>query len=105
MKDSGVKVPYIFVADDAFGLKPHMMKPYSEQELAVYFAKFIFDYTLSRARRIMENPFGIMASRFRMFRRPMIANVKKACAALHNFFMKTTNANSVKPVLPCKLRR
>ena len=25
---SGVKFPYVFVADDAFGIKPHMMKPY-----------------------------------------------------------------------------
>ena len=27
---SGVKYPYVFVANDAFGLKPHMMKPYPE---------------------------------------------------------------------------
>ena len=31
---SGVKFPYVFVADDAFGLKPHMMKPYPGQKLA-----------------------------------------------------------------------
>ena len=41
-----------------------------------------------------------MASRFRIFRRPMIANINKVvkvtkvCVALHNFLLKTNNANS-----------
>ena len=81
-----------------FGLKPHMMKPYPGQKLTV--VQIIFNHRLSRARRVIENAFGIMVSRFRIFRRPMIANVDKVLkvtktrVALHNFLMKTNIANS-----------
>lgn len=43
-------VPYVIVADDAFALKPNIMKPFSGR--------------LSRARRCIENAFGIMSKRF-----------------------------------------
>ncbi|XP_065675624.1 uncharacterized protein LOC136091841 [Hydra vulgaris] len=70
-------LPYVLVADDAFGLK-----------------------RLSRARRVIENTFGIATSRFRIFRRPIIANLEKvilitqAIVALHNFLMKKRSANN-----------
>ena len=87
------KFPYPFVADEAFALKSYMLRPYSRGgELNMQ--EVIFNYRLSRARRIIENSFGILASRFRIFRRPIIAatqNVKfytKASIALHNFLIE-----------------
>ena len=83
-------LPYVLVADDAFGLKNHM-KPYLFHNLSM--EKTIFNYRLSRARRVVENVFGIATSRFRVFRRPIIAKVDKvvtttkAIVALHNFLM------------------
>ena len=68
-------LPYVLVGDDAFGLKPHMMKPYPHQNLPVN--QRVFNYRLSRARRVVENAFGISASRFRIFRRPIIAKVRE----------------------------
>ena len=68
-------LPYMFVADDAFGLKRHLMKPFPSQNLSL--DKRIFSYRLSSARRIIENTFGVAASRFRIFRRPIIANAEK----------------------------
>ena len=86
-----IKCPYILVADEAFPLKAYLMKPYPREVLAI--KERIFNYRLSRARRIIENSFGILAARCRIFRRPIIAkeevviNVTKAATALHNFLM------------------
>ena len=58
----GVKeLPYVFVADDAFALKKNVMKPYPQSGLTQ--DKRVYNYRLSRARRIVENLFGIIASR------------------------------------------
>ena len=84
-------LPFVFIGDDAFGLKPHMMKPYPLQNLPI--DKRVFNYRLSRARRVVENVFGIAASRFRVLRRPIIGQVDKvikitkAIVSLHNFLM------------------
>ena len=68
-------LPYVFVADNAFGLKNHMMKPYLFHNLSMEIK--IFNYRLLRARRVVENAFGIATSCFRVFRRPIIAKVNK----------------------------
>ena len=99
VNDTGVKFPYVFAADDAFVLKLNTMKPQPGQKLTI--VRLIFIYRLSRAKKVIENAFGIFSSRFRIFRRPMIANVyevvkvTKACVAPHFFLMKTNNATVI----------
>ena len=55
-------LPYMIAADDAFPLKEYIQKPYSQVGLTR--EKRIFNYRLSRTRRIVENTFGILANRF-----------------------------------------
>ena len=56
---------YCLVGDDAFPLKTYLIKPYNSVPLTK--EEKIFNYRLSRARRIVENIFGILVSRFRIF--------------------------------------
>lgn len=85
------RMPYIIVGDDAFALKPNLMKPYPERGLTL--EKRIFNYRLSRARRVVENAFGILANRFRVLLNPINLSVDNVeiithtCALLHNFLL------------------
>lgn len=84
-------MPYVLVADDAFALRPNVMKPHSHRGLNMM--QRVFNYRLSRARRIIENVFGIMSARFRVLRKPIHLDAKKtkkvtlACCVLHNYLL------------------
>lgn len=84
-------VPYFLLGDEAFALHQNLMKPYPHR--SAMGDEKVFNYRLSRARRIVENAFGILSARFRILLRPMemdIANAKlvvQACLILHNFLM------------------
>ena len=86
---SRVLAPFVFVADEAFPLLTNLMRPYPGKNLDE--AKAVFNYRLSRARRIIENSFGILAARWRIFRRPNLGQPEhvirytQAAIALHNF--------------------
>lgn len=64
-------LPYTIVADAAFPLKTYLLKPYSKVKLVNNDANKIFNYRLSRARRTVENAFGILRARFRVFQGPL----------------------------------
>jgi hypothetical protein len=81
-------MPYFLIGDDAFALKTWMMKPFSTRRLTVQ--ERIFNYRLSRARRIVENAFGILANRFRVILSTIhmeperVTGLVMACVCLHN---------------------
>ena len=93
---AGHLLPYVIVGDEIFGLKTWLMKPYSGRGLTKESA--IFNYRLSRCRRTIENAFGILAARWRIFRKPIRAapenddSFVKACLCLHNYLILTGNA-------------
>lgn len=81
-------MPYYIVADDAFALRTWMMKPFSKRLMTD--CERIFNYRLSRARRIVENAFGILAHRFQCLlttlkQKPAnVISIVLACTCLHN---------------------
>ena len=56
---------HCFVADEAFPLRPDMMKPYPRGQHGTKIPEdqLVFNYRLSRAHRISENAFGILVQR------------------------------------------
>ena len=81
-------IPYFLVGDDAFALRTYLMKPYGCKTMTR--KQRIFNYRLSRARRVVENAFGILANRFQVLLTTMMHEadtvrlVVKACVLLHN---------------------
>ena len=84
-------VPFHIIADDAFALKTWLMKPYAHQSQVHH--ERVFNYRLSRARRVVENAFGILQMRWRIFGtplllRPKVVRVVAHCACvLHNLLL------------------
>ena len=95
----GFNLPYVLVCDEIFGLKPWLMKPYPGKKLPV--EKEVFNYRLSRCRRTIENTFGILAAKWRIFRRPIRADpetvekIVQATVCLHNYLKLTDNATYI----------
>lgn len=91
---SDVEIPYFIVGDDAFPMKPYLMKPYSRRNLSD--SEQRTNYRLSRGRRTSENAFGILSNVFRVFHTPMnlqpdkAAKIVRAACVLHNFIRKKT---------------
>ena len=72
--------------------KKFMMKPYPQQNLTA--DKRVYNYRHSRARRISENLFGILANRWRIFLTTInlepkhVENIVLSALALHNMLIK-----------------
>lgn len=70
-----IVLPHVVLRDEAFPLLNNLMKPYPRNQSLIDRSKAIFNYRLSRARRIVENSFGILTNRFRIFSTPIHLNV------------------------------
>jgi len=78
----------VLTGDDTFALTDYLLKPYPQSKMTV--EERIFNYRLSRMRRISENGFGILVRRWRIFCTPMLLEPGKvkhivlAALTLHN---------------------
>jgi len=95
---SDIISPYVVVADDAFAMRRHLVKPFPMRNLQ--YDQRIFNYRLSRARRVVENAFGIMCSKFRLFSKAIpltpekVQTVVMATCCLHNFLLRNPTSTS-----------
>lgn len=86
------ELPHVLVGDEAFPLKPYLLRPYPGRGATN--EQRVFNYRLSRARRIVENAFGILAARWRIFQRTIqqepetVDEIVKATCVLHNFLVR-----------------
>lgn len=91
LSNTNIMFPYFFVGDEAFPLKTYMMRPYPKRNLGS--PERIFNYRLSRARRIVENTFGILTTKWRVLQRSLCCTpdnaevIVKALICLHNFLL------------------
>lgn len=95
-----IPIPYVFVGDKAFPLGENLMKPYTSNHPKGSI-KRIFNYRLSRARRVVENAFGIVSSVFRCLRKPLLLQpetaeiIVMAIVHLHNFLRKSASSKNI----------
>lgn len=83
------KMQYVIVGDEAFPLQTNLLRPFPGRDLNTIIKKR-YNYRLSRARRVVENAFGILTSRWRVLFTTLDAdeekatNIVKATVVLHN---------------------
>ena len=98
LSESYPNMPYVFLGDGAFALKTFMMKPYPQKNLSI--DKRIYNYRHSRARRISENLFGILANRWRIYYTTIplcpeqVENIVLSTLALHNMLCKSSSSRN-----------
>lgn len=87
-------VPYFFIGDDAFPLVKRLLKPYSpKRNQPLTEQEIICNYRISRARRCVENAFGILVAKWAcvgktFFSKPVNSQrIVAACCLLHNFMI------------------
>ncbi|XP_026476143.1 protein ANTAGONIST OF LIKE HETEROCHROMATIN PROTEIN 1-like [Ctenocephalides felis] len=99
LRFQSVPVPYVIVADDAFPLKTYIMKPFPFRDQPV--ENRVFNYRLSRARRVVENAFGLLSMRFRFLRKPVelcpqkVIKLVQAACVLHNYLIEKKSTKYV----------
>lgn len=89
---SDVELPYWIVGDGGFPIKSYLMRPYAKSQNYGQREK-IFNYRLSRARRIIECAFGTLQKKWKIFETRMSFKLQNtetvvlALLALHNFLI------------------
>ena len=86
LHQTGAALPSVIVADEAFPLTANIMRPYpgvrTHREPAGSSGQHLQLRRLSRDRGVVENAFGILSQKWRIFRRPLNVTPEHACAII-----------------------
>lgn len=91
MPGTGINLPYVALGDEAFKLTTSLMRPYPQNQAKDNKAYRIYNYRHCRARRTVENAFGLISQVFRIFYTPIavkpetIDKIILSCCIIHNF--------------------
>ena len=83
--------PHVTIGVEVFPLKTYLMKPYPGSQSKGDKEKSFFSYMRSRTRRVVENAFGILRQKFKIYRRTLKSlptnadNIIFATCILHNY--------------------
>lgn len=91
-----------------YPLKENFLTPYAKASLSdkdekLRYERRIFNYRLSRASRVVDNAFGVLAFRWQRLQKRLsvspqspadVVTLVQACICLHNFLMKTRTSNN-----------
>lgn len=86
-------MPYFFIADGAFPFTNRIMKPYCPRSRLTTIEERTFNYRLSRARRCIENSFGILSTKWLCLSRTIFCGPDRAqqivgaFTILHNYLL------------------
>ncbi|XP_076659835.1 uncharacterized protein LOC143363104 [Halictus rubicundus] len=100
---TSVSAPCVLVGDEAFPLKRNLLRPYASSRADGNPEMTNFNTALSVARRVVENTFGILAQKFRIYNRRIHAKpenadqIVTATCVLHNY-IRAYEASNEAPV-------
>ena len=85
---SDVELPFVILGDEAYLLLSYLMRPCPRRQLTE--SQRLFNYHLSRGRRVVESAFGMLAGKWRILNKPietsrnMVDRIVKCLCVLHN---------------------
>lgn len=106
--EMGEPIPFMIVGDEAFALSQNVLRPYPRRNLTM--KQRVFNYRLTRARRMVECTFGILANKWRILHRSLDVRVEfadliiKTCCILHNFVRKKDGVQMEDEFYECLLQ-
>ena len=86
-------IPFVLIGDDAFDLKPNMVKLYLQQNLTT--ERGVYNYRHNGGRRISGNLFGILPSRGHIYH--TVINLQPN--PVESFILATLALTSARPIL------
>ncbi|XP_011706263.1 PREDICTED: uncharacterized protein LOC105461466 [Wasmannia auropunctata] len=92
LPNTNCPLPFSLVGDEGFPLKTYLMRPYAKRNLLSNEQK-VFNYRLTRARRVVENAFGILVARWRILQKPLalkLSTIEKIVQAITSLTKKNS---------------